>query len=62
MEAVSLLPVYAFLARAAPRDNPEKYGWVAARVLTLSPMTRAPLRGMEKPLKRCFPGEALGDF
>jgi len=34
MEAVSLLPVYAFLARAAPRDNPQKYGWVAARALT----------------------------
>jgi len=31
MEAVSLLPVYAFLARAAPRDNPQKYGWVPPR-------------------------------
>src|SRR5271155_2457295 len=27
MEAASVLSVYAFLARAAPQDNPQKYGW-----------------------------------
>src|ERR1700675_709197 len=32
---VSVTPVYAFLARAAPRDNPQRYGWAAARSDTL---------------------------
>jgi hypothetical protein len=86
MEAAAVL-LYAFLARAAPLDNPQKYAWwirrwslVAGRWslafwnFEVSPEAtigntarttndrRPAMPPMEKPLKRCFSGEALGNF
>src|ERR1035437_3655092 len=64
-------PVYAFLARAAPRDNPQNQSLVdgqwslvlrGSSLVCQRPTTIDQRPSKEKPLKWCFSGEALGEF